>query len=245
MTTMPLDQMSVEKCSASASSAWLSYLAAILPKARERQKSTAMEMNITSERGDAGLDVDVVKEKPLDGFVDDPDAGEQQQAGLEEGGEIFHFAVAVLVIGVGGLVGNPNRHQRDDGGDQIESGMQSFRKNAQAAGGNAHHNFQRGDGERRQHGVPRHGALFGAHGLRTVNRGRSRHSGIIAMRSVVQPGTSDHRNVYFCSRQREGVEFILDYRTFKKPLKLLRTFHPGFLSVNKGNYMHRRTLSAL
>ncbi len=35
--------------SASASSAWLSYLAAILPRARERQKSTAMEMNITAK----------------------------------------------------------------------------------------------------------------------------------------------------------------------------------------------------
>ena len=49
MTTMPLDQMSVEKWSASASSAWLSYLAAILPNARERQKSTAMEMNMTTK----------------------------------------------------------------------------------------------------------------------------------------------------------------------------------------------------
>src|SRR5882724_797898 len=48
-TTTALDQMSVEKCSASASSAWLSYLEAILPSARERQKSTPMETNITTK----------------------------------------------------------------------------------------------------------------------------------------------------------------------------------------------------
>ena len=142
------------------------------------------------EGGDAGLDLDVMKEEAFSGFVDDPDAGEQQQAGLDEGGEVLHFAVPVLVIGVGRLVGNPDRHQRDDGGDQIERGVQGFRKNAQAAGGDAHHNFQSGDGERRQNGVSRHRALFGAHGVRTVDRWRSRHSGIIAAEVGVGPRTS-------------------------------------------------------
>ncbi len=135
------------------------------------------------ESGDAGLDVDVMEEEPLDGFVDDPDTGEQEQAGFEEGRKIFHFAVSVLVIGVGGLVGDSNRHQGDDRGDQIERGMQRFRKYAQAAGGDAHHNFQRGDGDRGQNGISRHRALFGAHRLRTVDRRRSRHSGIIAGRA--------------------------------------------------------------
>ncbi len=121
------------------------------------------------------------KKSRLTGLVDDPDAGEQKQAGLDEGGEVFHFAVAVLVIGVSRLVGDPHRHQSDNGGNQIKHRMQSFRKNAQAARGYTDDDLEGGDGERRHNGVSGHSALFGAHGLRTVNRGRSRHSGIIAV----------------------------------------------------------------
>ena len=148
-------------------------------------------MNMHGEGSDAGLDFDVVEEEPLDGFVDDPDTGEQKQAGLDEGGKVFHLAVTVLVIGVGRLVGDAHRHQGDDGGDQIKHGVQSFRKYAQAAGGYADDDFQSGDGERGQNGVSGHGALFGAHGLRTVNRGRSRHSGIIGTGADVGPRASD------------------------------------------------------
>ena len=108
-TTIPLDQMSVEKCRASASSAWLSYLAAILPSARERQKSTAIEMNMHGKSGDAGLDLDVVEEQALGGFVDDPDTGQQEQASLDESGEVFDLAMSVLMVGVGRLVGDANR----------------------------------------------------------------------------------------------------------------------------------------
>ena len=95
------------------------------------------------EGGDAGLDFDMVEEEPFGGLVDDPDAGEQEQAGLDESGEIFHLAVPVLVIGIGRLVGDPDRHQGDDRGDQIKNGVQGFGEYAQAAGGYAHHNFQR------------------------------------------------------------------------------------------------------
>ena len=121
----------------------------------------------------------MVEEEAFGGFVDDPDAGEQEQAGLDESGEVFHLAMSVLVIGVGRFVGDADRHQGDDGGDQIENGVQGFGKYAQAAGGYAHYNFQSGDGERGQNGVSGDGALFRAHGLRTVDRGRSGHSGII------------------------------------------------------------------
>ena len=41
------DQMSVEKCSASASSAWLSYFFATRLSMREREKSMPMARNIT------------------------------------------------------------------------------------------------------------------------------------------------------------------------------------------------------
>src|SRR5271166_5516746 len=52
--TTPLDQMSVEKCKASASIAWLSYLAAMRPRARERHASTAMDRNMTTNAATLG-----------------------------------------------------------------------------------------------------------------------------------------------------------------------------------------------
>src|SRR5260370_13534571 len=48
-TTTPADQTSVEKCSASASRAWLSYLLAMRPRARDRHQSTAIEISITAK----------------------------------------------------------------------------------------------------------------------------------------------------------------------------------------------------
>ena len=87
------------------------------------------------ESPDGGLDLDGMKEEALAGFVDDPDAGQQQQAGFEEGGEALDFAVAVLMIGVGGLVGDANRKIGKRRGDQVESRVRGFGEDAQAAGG--------------------------------------------------------------------------------------------------------------
>ena len=148
------------------------------------------------ESRDAGLDLDVVKEQPLDRLVDDPNTGKQEQTGFDKRGEILHLAMSVLMVGVGRLVGDSNRHQRDDCRDQIEHGVQGFGEYAQAAGGHAHHNLQSGNGQRRQHGVPCYVALFRAHGLRTVDDGRSGHSGNYSGQggvrtSDVRPRTSD------------------------------------------------------
>src|SRR5580765_7187047 len=46
--TTPLEKTSVLKCSASASSAWMSYLSAIFWSLCERHQSTAIERNITT-----------------------------------------------------------------------------------------------------------------------------------------------------------------------------------------------------
>ncbi len=43
------------------------------------------------------------------GFVDDPGAGQQQQPGFDERRKVFNFTVAVLMVGIGGLVGNADR----------------------------------------------------------------------------------------------------------------------------------------
>jgi hypothetical protein len=112
----------------------------------------------------------VVKEQALDGFVDDDYAGQKQQAGFDEGGEIFHLAVTVLMVGVGGLVGDAHREEGNGGGDQIEEGVRGLGQNTQAASGDADKNLEGGDGYGREHGVGGYGALFRAHGFRTELR---------------------------------------------------------------------------
>ena len=158
--------MSVEKCRASASRAWLSYLRAMRPRARERHQSTRHRKQHHGEGGDRGLDIDAAKEEAEHGLVDDPGAGQQQQAGFDEGGKVFDFAVAVLVVGVGGLVGDADRKKGQQRCDQIEPGVRGFGENAEAAGGNADYDLEAGDDDRGQYRVPRGGALLGAHQLR-------------------------------------------------------------------------------
>ena len=57
---------------------------------------------------------DVAEEDPLDGLVDDPGAGDEEEHGLDEGGEVLDLAVAVGV----GLVGGPVRDADGDEGDE-------------------------------------------------------------------------------------------------------------------------------
>ena len=62
----------------------------------------------------------MMKKQPLDRFIDDPYAGQQQQAGFDEGRKIFKLAMSILVIGVRRLVGNPHRKKRHQRRDQIQ-----------------------------------------------------------------------------------------------------------------------------
>ena len=86
-----------------------------------------------------------MKEQSLDRFIDDHQAGEQEQSRLDEGGEVFDLFMAVLVIGIGGFVGKPDRNPRDDGRDQNESGMRGFRENAETACREADIHFKGGN----------------------------------------------------------------------------------------------------
>ena len=113
-------------------------------------------------------------------FVDDPGAGKQQQASLNKGGEIFNLAVAVLVIGIGGFVGDSNRKIGQQRSDQIEPGMRGLRENAQAAGGEANDNLEAGDDHCGQNGISRGRALLRAHHVRGRNGRTAGHAGIIA-----------------------------------------------------------------
>ena len=127
--------MSVEKCRASASRAWLAYLSAARFRARDREKSTAIDRTITRNAQTVGLDVDcLVKEQPCDRLVDDPDAGDQQEHGLEQRREVLELAVAVGVFAIGGPAGDPHRPERDGRRHQVEPGMGGLGKNAQAVG---------------------------------------------------------------------------------------------------------------
>ena len=47
------------------------------------------------DRGDARLDMHAAKEEPVKCFINDVERGEEQQAGLDERGEVFEFAVTV------------------------------------------------------------------------------------------------------------------------------------------------------
>jgi len=72
------------------------------------------------------FDFHVAEEQTHDCLVDDPDAGQQKQPGFHEGGEVLDLAVAVLVVGVGGLVGDSNGEVGEQGGDQIERGVRGL-----------------------------------------------------------------------------------------------------------------------
>jgi hypothetical protein len=107
---------------------------------------------------DRRLDINAAEKQAHNRFVDDPDAGQQQQAGFDEGRKVFHFAVAVLMVGIGGLVGDSDGQIGQRGGDEIQRGVRGLGENAQAAGGNAYHDFSAGDqqgGENRVSQPPR------------------------------------------------------------------------------------------
>ena len=53
----------------------------------------------------------VVEEQPSDRLIDDPDAGQEQQTGFDEGGEVLYLAVAVLMVGVGRFIGDSHRKE--------------------------------------------------------------------------------------------------------------------------------------
>ena len=83
-----------------------------------------------------------MKQQPLKRFPDNVERGQQQQACFNERRKALHFAVAVKVVGVGGLVRHAHGEERDDRGHQIENGMQRFGENSQAARGNGEKNLQ-------------------------------------------------------------------------------------------------------
>ncbi len=108
MTTIVL-QTSVEKCSASASSASLGNFFTTFERARARRHVDHQGERQHDHSGDAGLDMHGAEEKPLKRFENNVESGDQEKRGLDERREIFEFAVTVGMALVGRLIGNADR----------------------------------------------------------------------------------------------------------------------------------------
>jgi hypothetical protein len=91
---------------------------------------------------DARLNMDGMEKKAMEGFVDDVNRREDEQAGFDKCGEILKLAVAVGVALVSRPVGDADREKRDDGGDQVEARVQRLRKDTEAVGTNDQKCFQ-------------------------------------------------------------------------------------------------------
>lgn len=77
-------------------------------------------------------------------LVDDPTGGAEQQQHLEQRRQVFHLAVAEVVIVIGGFIADAHRQPGDAGGDKIGERVDPFGYQANTAGKNAGDEFARG-----------------------------------------------------------------------------------------------------
>ena len=82
-----------------------------------------------------------------------------------------NFAVSVLMIGVGRLVGDANGKKSHQCRDQIESGVRGFRQNSQRAGRDPYDNFQAGDHQAPPAPSSRRRSVFRGASTRELNGG--------------------------------------------------------------------------
>ena len=87
----------------------------------------------------------LVKEDALNRLGDNPEARAQHDEGLNQGGERLSFAVAVVVVCVGGAVGDLDREQGDGGGDEVDGGMGRLAQHAERAGEHAGEQLEQRD----------------------------------------------------------------------------------------------------
>src|SRR5260370_16619306 len=78
------------------------------------------------KRGPIGLDVNVVEEQSFDGFVNDDDTSDQQQAGLDERRKVLNFSLPILMVGVCTLVPYPHPKNHDPRSDPTPSRTPPF-----------------------------------------------------------------------------------------------------------------------
>ncbi len=112
------------------------------------------------------LDFYAQEKHAQNGLVDYPDASNQKQTGLDEGRKILYLAMAILMVGVGRLVGDAYGKESDQGRNQVEAGVRGFGKNAETAGGDSHRDLEAGNDDGSEDGISGSGALFRAHRFR-------------------------------------------------------------------------------
>ena len=129
------DHISEQKCSASASSASLDVALATRPSVRARKKSTTIEAAMTTKAAAvASTAWRAAAEEPLHRFADHDGGEHEQQRGFGERGDALHLAVAVLMLGVGGLAGNAHGEIGQHRGREIDQRMAGFRQDRERAG---------------------------------------------------------------------------------------------------------------
>src|SRR6185312_2093391 len=82
-----------------------------------------------------------------------------QQAGLQEGGEVFKISVTERMVGVSGSGGHAKANEGKQGGEQVQSGMSGFGEDAQTAGVYTDKQLKNKDPNGRQQGNESHPLL--------------------------------------------------------------------------------------
>ena len=89
----------------------------------------------------------VARSQPMNGLLDDPGAGGQQQERFDQRREILHFAVPVGMVPVRGLAGRAHREASHHGRRKIQPRVGRLRENAHAPAQQPDHHLQAGQQE--------------------------------------------------------------------------------------------------
>src|ERR1035438_6627575 len=100
------------------------------------------------EAPDGHLHLHLVEEKAMQGLLDNPAAGDEEQQGFEQRGEVFHLAVPVEMRAVGRLAGDSHGNVRHQRGHQVEPRVRRLGQDAEAARQQAHDGFHGGEPDR-------------------------------------------------------------------------------------------------
>ena len=161
----------------------LQRLAMVLPgraaQARLREKSTAIDSITTRKAQRLTFHCGpLLEDQALDGLVDDPQAGSQEEDGFQQGGEVFGLSPSVGVFLAGRPAGDPHGPERHAGGHEVQAGMGGLGEDAQAVGEDSDDQLQQhqhAGGQQRGEGDP---ALFAVFllAVRGMGVGHVRHS---------------------------------------------------------------------
>ncbi len=130
------------------------------------------------------IDFNRLEKQPVDGFMNDPDAGREQQNGFEQRREILDLAMAIRVLTIGRARRHTDRKPGDTGSHQIQCGMGGFGQNTETARCEADDEFQTRQKDGSQYGTDRDEFLLAdcTDGMRIVC-----HDRILFRRGLIVP----------------------------------------------------------